>query len=265
MAMPQWKNAGNFLSSDLLLELFQYFYVDELFHLFADLVQPLPALLGRGGLPLHIRRVDRRFRQHILPRIEVQNVVSIHIRNVYHMAPVNLGQFDQVQWLTLHNVTAGNWPCRFPNRLRYLTVHVRSKHRESVFKSALSLQSVERLEFHSSFLHFKACHDKLERSSNVRHLIFDSQRCCLDYHFLRENVPHLQCLISRNTHYPHRFDMNPGLFSGLHTIEMSCKHLDVAAMIALLKKIAVHSLRRCRIVNTHNSSSADIAFALISC
>ena len=263
--MPEWAGAGNFLSADLLLELFQYFYVDELFHLFADLGQPLPALLRTGGLPLHIRRVDRRFRQHILPRIEVQNVVSIHIRNVYQMAPVNLGQFDRVRWLTLHNVTAGNWPCRFPNRLKYLTVHVRSKHRESVLKSALSLKSVERLEFHSSFLHFKACRDKLENHSTVRHLIFDSQRCFLDYHFLRENVPHLQTLISRNTHYPHRFDMKPGLFASLHTIEMSCKHLDIAAMISFLKQIALHSLRRCRLVNNHNSSSAGIALLLISC
>lgn len=181
------------------------------------------------------------------------------------MAPVNLGQFDQVQRLTLHNVTAGNWPCQFPNRLKYLTVHVRSKHRESVLKSALGLESVERLEFHSSFLHFKTCRDKLEKHSTVRHLIFDSQRCFLDYHFLRENVPNLRSLISRNTYYPHRFDTNPGLFSSLHTIEMSCKHLDIAAMISCLKKIAVHSLRRCRLVNTDNSSSAGIALVLISC
>jgi hypothetical protein len=183
---------------------------------------------------------------------------------MYQMAPVNLGQFNQVRLLIIRNVTELNWPCNFPKKLKYLTVYVRSKDREKVFKKALSLDSVERLEFNSTFLHFHDCNDKLPNPSPIKHLVFNSQRCFIDYQFLLNNMPFLQSLQSINTYYPHRYKANLGAFKCLHTINLVCKHIDIDGMIFLLTNIAVDSLRRCRLININNSLSSGIANVLVS-
>jgi hypothetical protein len=265
IAMTKLRTTGDILCMDILFELFQYFYVDELFKSFNDIIHPFPLLLKKGNVRLHIRRVDAHFRKHILPYIDINNVISIRIQNMYQMAPVNLAQFNQVRLLILHNVTELNWPSHFPNKLKYLTIYVRSKARQEVFKKALSLDNIERLEFNSTFLHFRDCDDKLNKPSTIKHLIFNSQRCFIDYQFLLNNIPYLQSLTSKNTYYPHRFKANLGNFTHLHTIDLVCKHIDIDAMLVLLTNIDAHSLRRCRLVNINNCLSTDIANVLISC
>ena len=256
--------ASGGLCMDVLLELFQYFYVDELFHSFNEIIDHLPALLSSGNMPLHIRQMNRHFRRQILPNIEIGNVRSIRIPNLYQMAPVDLGQFQRVRFLILRNVSAANWPRRFPPSLKYLTVHVRSKDRQEVLLKAFSLDSIERLEFHSTFLHFRKCRETVANPSMIRHLVFKSQRCCIDFEFLRINAPDLRSLRAINTYFPHRFASDSGQFSALHTIELHCRHTDIEAMIFMLISVAAHSLRRCHIVNTNNSLSSGIADLLIS-
>ncbi|CAF3434511.1 unnamed protein product [Rotaria sp. Silwood1] len=249
---------------DVLMELFKYFYVDELFCLFNDVIHQFPLLLKKGNLQLHVRHIDAYFRKHILPNIEINNVISIRIKNMYHMAPVNLGQFNQVHLLILQNVTALNWPSDFPTNLKSLAIYARSKDREAVFKQALSLDNIERLEFNSPFLHFHDCHDILTKPSTIKHLMFNSQRCFIDYQFLLNNMPHLETLRSTNTYYPHRFNANLGTFTCLRTIDLICKHVDIDAMISFLTNIASNSLRRCRLINISSSLSTHIAIVLIS-
>lgn len=258
-------NTSTNLCVDILFELFEYFYVDELFKLFNHTIHHLPSLLKRGNVQLHIRHVDTHFRKHVLPYININNVISIRIPNINHMAAVNLDQFSQVRLLVLHNVNKLNWPNTLPNKLKYLTVHVRSKARQEVFKKALSLDNIERLEFNSTFLHFRECDDILDKPSTIRHLIFNSQRCFIDYHFLINNVPHLQSLRSINTYYPHKFWTPLGSFKHLHTVDLACKHTDIGQMIFFLTNTAVHSLYRCRLININNSLSSGIADVLISC
>jgi hypothetical protein len=262
--MEELRNGGDILCIDILFELFQYFYVDELFKSFHNLIHQFPSLLKKGNVQLHLRHIDAHFRKHILPYIDINNVISIRIPNMYQMAPVNLGQFSQVRLLILHNVTDLNWPIHFPNELKYLTIYVRSKHRQKVLTKALSLDNLERLEFNSTFLHFRDCKDKLDKPSTIRHLIFNSQRCLIDYQFLINNMPCLQLLRSANTYYPQGFKANSGSFASLHTIDLTCKHIDIDAMICFLTNVAIHSLRRCRLVNINNSLSTGIADVLIS-
>jgi hypothetical protein len=258
-------NTGDIFCMDILFELFEYFYVDELFKSFNNIIHHFPSLLKKGHVQLHIRHIDAHFRKHILPYIDINNVISIRIQNMYQMAPVNLGQFSEVRLLVLHNVTELNWPTNFPKKLKYLTIYVRSKATQEIFKKALSLDNIERLEFNSTFLHFHDCSDKLEKPSTIRHLVFNSQRCFIDYQFLLNNMPYLQSLRSTNTYYPHRSKINSGSFTYLHTVDLVCKHIDIDAMIVLLTNIAIHSLRRCRLININNSLSTDIANVLISC
>jgi hypothetical protein len=262
--MTEFKVMGNILCMDVLCELFQYFYVDELFNSFDDIIHFFPLVLRKGNVQLHIRQIDAHFRKRILPNIEINNVISIRIPNMYQMAPVDIGQFTQVRLLILHNVTTFNWPCNFPSKLKYLTTFVRSKYRQDVFKKALSLDHIERLEFNSTFLHFHDCNDILAKPSPIKHLIFNSQRCFIDYQFLINNIPDLQSLRSINTYYPHRVKTYIGRFNCLNTINLVCKHIDIDAMIFFLTNIAVHSLRRCRLININNSLSPDIANVLIS-
>jgi hypothetical protein len=255
---------SNILCTDILFELFRYFYVDELFNSFNGIIHHFPLLLKKGNVQLHVRRIDSHFRKHILPNIERNNVISIRIPNVYQMAPISLGQFNHVRLLILHNVTALNWPCQFPNNLKYLTIYVRSKDREKVFKKALGLDNIKRLEFNSTFLHFRESDEILDKPSTIKHLVFNSQRCFIDYQFLLNNMPYLHSLRSTNTYYPHRFNKNPGSFIYLHTIDLVCKHIDIDAMIFLLTNVAVYTLRRCRLININSSLSTDIADILIS-
>lgn len=262
--MNELKDMGHILSIDVLLELFQYFYIDELFNLFNDTIHQFPLLLKKENVQLHVRYVNSYFRKHILPNIEINNVISIRIENVYHMAPVNLAQFNQLRILILSNVTAHNWPSYFPSNLKYLIIYVRSKDREQVFKQALTLDNLERLEFNSSFLHFHDCNYVLPKPSTIKHLVFNSQRCFIDYQFLSNNMPYLQTLKSINTYYPHRSNINMGKFPCLHTIDLICKHLDIEQMIFLLTTIASSSLRRCRLINVNSRLSSDIANVLIS-
>ncbi|CAF2099662.1 unnamed protein product [Rotaria magnacalcarata] len=258
------KATGNILCVDILLELFQYFYVDELFNLFNDIVHQFPLLLKNRNIQLHVRQIDTRFRKYILPKIEITNVISIRIENVYHMAKVNLGQFNRVNLLTLNNVTARNWPANFPHNLKYLIVYVRSKDRQPVFTKALGLVNIERLEFHSSFLHFHYCDDILVKPSTVKHLVFNSQRCRIDYKFLLNNIPYLQSLKSTNTYYAHLFNTDLAKFNDLHSIDLVCKYLDIQEMIFVLTNIASNSLRRCRLINLNSSLASCIADVLIS-
>ncbi|CAF2435789.1 unnamed protein product [Rotaria sp. Silwood2] len=262
--MSGLKATCNMLCMDVLMELFKYFYVDELFYLFNDIVHQFPLLLKKGNVQLHVRHIDAYFRKRVLPNIEINNVISIRIANMYRMAPVNLSQFNQVRLLMLQNVTTLNWPSHFPNNLKYLVIYARSKDREAVFKQALSLDNIKTLEFNSSFLHFHDCHDILDKPSTIKHLIFNSKRCFIDYQFLLNNMPHLQSLRSINTYYPHRFNTNLGIFTDLHTIDLNCKHTDINEMISFLTNIASNSLRRCRLINIKSSLSTCIAYVLIS-
>lgn len=264
IAMAELRNTSNILCTDILFELFQYFYIDELFKSFNNIIHHLPSLIKQGNVQLHIRHIDRHFRKQILPYIDINNVVSIRIQNMYQMAPVNLGQFNHVRLLTLYNVTESNWPNHFPNKLKCLIIHVRSKHGQEVFKKALSLDHIERLEFHSTFLHFHDCDDKLDKSSSIRHLTFNSKRCFIHYQFLLNNMPDLQSLRSINTYYPHGLKPIFGSFCYLRTIDLVCKHTDIAEMISFLTNITICSLRRCRLVNIRNSLSSGIANVLIS-
>lgn len=75
--------SSDILCVDILFELFQYFYVDELFNLFSNIIHNLPALLKTGNIRIHIRHIDRRFRKHILPFIDINNVISARIPNLY--------------------------------------------------------------------------------------------------------------------------------------------------------------------------------------
>ena len=252
------------LCVDILLELFRYLYADEIFKNFNYVLHNLPLLLNRANLPLHVRYVDAYFRKHILPNINVDNVKSIRIPNMYHMAPVNLSQFNCVQLLILHNVTELNWPKYFPNNVKYLIIHVRSKHRHEVFRKALSLDHIQILEFHSTFLHFDDCDDKLTKPSPIKHLIFNSKQCFIHYQFLINNMPNLLSLRSVNTHYPYRCKLNGNIFRNLRTINLTCKHIDIDEMIDFLTHVAIGSLRRCRLINIENSLSSGIAYVLIS-
>ena len=265
-ALTKSTMADSGLSVDILLELFHYFFVDEIFHSFNGIVGQLPLLLSNGNTPLHVRRMNAYFRKWILPNIEVNNVRSIRIQNLYQMAPIDLAQFRNVHLLILQNVSAANWPRRFPIALKNLTLHVRSKDREEVLLKALSLDSIERLEFHSTFLHFRRCKKTLEKPSTIRHLAFNSQRCCIDFEFLRNNMPDLRTLRSINTFHPHRFPIadDQDRFSALETIDLHCQHMDIEAMISMLISIAVNSLRRCQLVNINNSLSSGIADVLLS-
>ncbi len=263
--MVELSDTCNVLCPDILLELFQYFYVDELFRSFNNNIHGFLKLIKEGRVRLHVRHIDGYFRKHILPYIDINNVVSIRIQNMYHMAPVNLGQFNRVRLLKLYNVTESNWPNQLPNTLKYLIIYVRSKHAQGVFKKALSLDNIERLEFHSTFIHFHDCNDKLDKSSSIRHLTFNSKRCFLNHQFIVNNMPDLQSLRSINTYYPHGLKPIYGSFCYLHTIDLVCKHIDIAEMISFLANLTPGSLRRCRLVNTRNSLSSDIANVLISC
>lgn len=266
IALTKSTMADSGLSIDILLDLFHYFYVDEIFHSFSGIVGQLPSLLSNGSTPLHIRSMNAYFRKRILPNIEIDNVRSIRVQNLYHMAPIDLDQFRHVRLLILQNVTTANWPRRFPIALTCLTLHVRSKDREEVLLKALSLDSLERLEFHSTFLHFRRCKKTLEKPSTIRHLAFNSQRCCIDFEFLRNNMPDLRTLRSINTFHPHRFPTadDQDRFSALETIDLHCRHLDIEAMISMLMTMAGNSLRRCQLVNISNSLSSGIADDLIS-
>lgn len=255
---------GASLCIDVLLELFHYFYVDEIFHSFNEVVHHLPSVLRTGQVQLHVRRIDKHFRKYILPNIDCHNVWSIQIPNLYHMASIDLSQFDQVRFLILRNVTTKNWPDRFPEQLRSLILFVRSKDREKVFHQALGLDHIQRLEFHSSFLHFRECHRILPKPSKIKHLIFTSRCSCIDYQFLVNNMPYLRTLRSTLTYHPHRFEANLSRFRCLHTIELSCRYTDIKEMISLLSQITVKSLRRCQLVNINNSLSSRIAAVLIS-
>ena len=162
-------------------------------------------------------------------------------------------------------MTNFNWPDDFPAGLKYLIIHVRSKHRQEVFKKALALNNIERLEFHSRFLHFRDSDDNLDKGSSIRHLAFHAQRCVLHYQFLLKNMPDLQTLRAMNTYYPHGLKEHCGSFRYLHTIDLVCRYIDIKEMISFLINIGVHSLRRCRLVNINNSSLTGIAEVLISC
>lgn len=262
--MTELRSIGSILHMDILFKVFEYFYVDELFNLFNNIDHQLPSLLKEGNVQLHIRHIDGYFRKHILPYIEINNVISIRIPNMYHMAPVNIGQFNHVRLLKLHNVTESNWPNHFPNKLKFLIIYVRSKHRQEIFKKALSLDNIEQLEFHSTFLHFDDCDDKLDKSSSIRHLTFNSKRCFINYQFLLNNMPDLRSLRSINTYYAHGLKPVFGSFRYLHTIDLECKHIDIDQMISFLINITIRSLRRCRLFNINNSLSSDIADDLIS-
>ena len=64
--MTEFKTTNDFLCMDILLDLFQYFYVDELFQSFHDIIYHLPILLKKGNVLLHVRDIDAHFRKHIL-------------------------------------------------------------------------------------------------------------------------------------------------------------------------------------------------------
>ncbi|UJR27147.1 hypothetical protein I4U23_008446 [Adineta vaga] len=253
-----------FLCTDILLELFQYFYVDELFYTFADTIYHFSSLLQQGNVKLYVRQMDGYFRKHILPHIEPKNVLSIRIPNMYQMAPISLSQFTNVGLLILHNVTKLNWPQNLPQNLKSLTIHVRSKHRSEVLKKALDLDNVQRLEFSSTFLHFTKSNEVLLKPSRIKHLIFKSQRSFIDYAFLSINIPNLQSLKSEKTYYPHGIESYFIRFSCLHTIDLICKYMDIDTMISFLENVAAYSLRQCRLINLSNSLSSDIAVILIS-
>ncbi|CAF0904590.1 unnamed protein product [Adineta ricciae] len=253
------------LCEDVLLELFQYFYVDELFYTFDGVINNFSSLLTICNVALHVRNVNTNFRKHILPYIQPKNVLSIRIPNMYQMASVDLSQFKCLGLLVLHNVTDHNWPRNLPLNIKSLIVHVRSKHRNKVLKKALALDSIQRLEFNSTCLHFDKSNEALRKPSRVKQLIFNSQRCFIDYTFLLINMPDLQLLKANQLFYPHRLDSNRLRFSELHTLDLICKHLDIDEMISLVKNVAACSLRQCRLVNITNSLSSTIAVILISC
>jgi len=252
------------LCADVLLELFRYFYIDEIFHSFNEVIYDLPLILGQGARHLHIRRIDKHFRKYILPKIDPNHVVSIRIPNLYHMAPIDLSQFKNVQSLRLFNVTEKNWPDRFPRQTKSLFLYVRSRDRHELFHRSLTLAPIERLEFHSKCLHFRESDRILAEPSKIKHLIFSSQRCFIDYRFLVNNLPDLQTFKSNVTYYPHRFEVNLSRFSSLQSLSLSCRYIDIEEMISFLSKTTVKSLRRCQIVNTDNSLSSGIAVILIS-
>lgn len=267
--MVETRNICNILCTDVLLELFQYLYVDEIFKLFHGTIDHVSSLLKQGNVQLHIGHVDRQFRRHILPHIDRTSVTSIRIRNMYQMSPVDLGQFNHVNLVELHNVTVTNWPNRFPEQLKYLIIYVRSKHRQEILKKAVSLNNLRTVELHSTFLHLDGDDDDFVteehgHSSSIRHLIFNSRRCFINYQFMLNKMPLLQSLRSINTYYPHARQPIFGKFASLHTVDLDCRYTDIVEMISLLMMIARDSLQQCRIINIRNSLSSEIAEILIS-
>ena len=254
----------DFLCIDVLLELFRYFYIDEIVSSFDEVIRDLPGLLRQSRVPLHVCRIDKHFRRFILPHIDCARVVSIRIPNLYRMASVDLGRFHHLHSLTLGNVTTKNWPGRLPQQLRSLVLFVRSRDRQEVFHRSLRLAHIERLEFHSTFLHFRECGQVLPKPSTVKHLIFSSRRCFIDYDFLANNLPHLHTLKVNLAYYPHRFEAILSRFSSLHTLVLSSCYIDIEEMISFLSQITGNSLRRCQLVNIKSSLSPDIALVLIS-
>ena len=83
--MVELRNIAEILCMDVLLELFQYFYVDELFQSFTNIVPRFSSLLKEGNVHLHVRNIDGHFRRRILPYIDLNNVKSIRIQNMYRV------------------------------------------------------------------------------------------------------------------------------------------------------------------------------------
>lgn len=259
------RNLNDILSIEIVVNIFQYLYIDEIFEFFNDSLDYLPLILAKYKVPLHIRKINRNFQKKIFMNIDPQYVRSIRIANMNEISPIDFTTFSQAQRFVLKNVSGKNWPKAFPTQIKHLTLHVRSRDRHEVLLNALTVKNLKTLEFRSNFLHFRESNNVLRKASTVEHLSFYSQRCLIDYRFLIMNVPKLQTLKGDLTYYPQRFSTGDGRFRHLETVDLFCKFSDLPFFVSILANFAKNCLKRVRIVNTESSLSTCHAVILTSC
>jgi hypothetical protein len=83
---------------DILLEIFKYFSLNELFDIFIDLIPHLSSLLNQSHIKLHINKnATEDFCDQILPQINSNQIISLH--NSY--LTTNLSRFSSIRSINL--------------------------------------------------------------------------------------------------------------------------------------------------------------------
>lgn len=149
------------LCLDILIELFSYFNIHEIFYSFAQLIPCLPSLLVNGRVPLHIRSNNSYFIRWILPHIQLCQVVSLNVpKRPYNPS---VFRFLGLRSLVIHDVDeplkllakTHDWP---PPSLQHLSLSIRNPDVPSrpsnigtrVLEQALQLASLTSFELHES-------------------------------------------------------------------------------------------------------------------
>ncbi|CAF0806704.1 unnamed protein product [Adineta ricciae] len=155
------KSTFKHLCDDVIIELFSYFNIHEIFYSFCLLIPNLPSLLKDGRVQLHVRSNNTYFFRWILPHISLTQVVSLSIPT----RPYNpsIFKFTNLRSLVLSDVDNplklfernSDWP---PYRLEYLSLSIRNpdvRNKSSdigirVLEHAFKLRGLKRFELHES-------------------------------------------------------------------------------------------------------------------
>lgn len=109
------------LCPDILLHLFTYFSLNELYDIFFDIIPHLSILLIKGHVKLHINKnCNEHFWNNILSQINLTQVISLNI-DYSKINEINLSQFASLRSITLEDFRMINSLSLHPiNQLIYL-------------------------------------------------------------------------------------------------------------------------------------------------
>ncbi|UJR36671.1 hypothetical protein I4U23_029388 [Adineta vaga] len=197
------------LCNDILIELFSYFNVHEIFYSFCILIPYLPTLLKKGHTQLHVRSNNSYFIRWILPHINLTQVISLNVPT----RPCNpsIFKFTNLRSLVLHDVDdplllfekSSDWP---PYQLEHLSLHIRNsdiRNKSSnigtrVLEHAFQLRRLKHFEFHESksSLRMVELFDELNfpstfHSSSIERLIISIYCHWLTLQSILSYLPHL--------------------------------------------------------------------------
>jgi hypothetical protein len=96
------------LCADVLLHLFTYFSLNELFDIFADMIPNLSTLLIEGHAKLYVgKNANDQFWNDFLPEFNLNQIIALHI-SYSKINEINLSKFSSLRSITFESVQMMN-------------------------------------------------------------------------------------------------------------------------------------------------------------
>ena len=177
------------LCLDVIIEIFSYFNIHEIFYSYCLLIPCLPKLLINGRVRSHVRSNNEYFIRWILPHIKLPQIISLNVpKRPYNPS---IFRFTGLRSLVLHDVDdplillekSNDWP---PSSLEHLALSIRNPDIPNkpsnigirVLEKVFQLSCLKSFELHESKASLKMVelHDQLHfpakfHSSNLQSLI----------------------------------------------------------------------------------------------